>query len=294
MYVWPMQKARLIQEGTMAINPITGAGSAASVQSLQRINQRLQTAIASLVSGNRITRAGDDISSLAIATQLQTQTSSLREVSANVAQTTSEIQVADGGAEQISGLVDQLRSLAQQAKSPTVNQQTRDSLNRQFQQVAAEIDRIAENTNFNGNKLLDGSVSGENAISVGDLFGGQEEGGASLSIGSLTTDSLFSGQSLNLSSVDGATQALEALSTAQGAVTQVRADIGAFQQTLGFVAVGIDSAIQNQEAARSVLADTDIAEESTIYALLNAQRNSAIAVQAQTNRLPQGLLKLVE
>lgn len=278
----------------MAINPITGAGSAASVQSLQRINQRLQTAIASLVSGNRITRAGDDISSLAIATQLQTQTSSLREVSANVAQTTSEIQVADGGAEQISGLVDQLRSLAQQAKSPTVNQQTRDSLNRQFQQVAAEIDRIAENTNFNGNKLLDGSVSGENAISVGDLFGGQEEGGASLSIGSLTTDSLFSGQSLNLSSVDGATQALEALSTAQGAVTQVRADIGAFQQTLGFVAVGIDSAIQNQEAARSVLADTDIAEESTIYALLNAQRNSAIAVQAQTNRLPQGLLKLVE
>ncbi|MGE0755164.1 MAG: flagellin [Alphaproteobacteria bacterium] len=278
----------------MVVGPISSFGvSSTSSSNIQRINEKLQSAISSLVSGSRITQASDDIASLSIATQLQTELTALREVSGNVAQNSSLLQVADGGAEQISGLVEQLRSLSLQARSPAVNDATRKSLNDQFQQVVSEIDRVAGNTDFNGRSLLDGSVSGDDALSIGQVFGNEGEG-ASLSIGSLNSESLFDGQSLDILSADSATRALDALATALGNITDVRADIGAFQQSLDFVAVGIDSAIQNQEAARSVLADADIAEQSTIYALLNTQRESALALQAQTNRLPEGLLKLVE
>lgn len=279
----------------MVINSITGIGSSSGAQNAQRINDGLQSAIARLVTGTRTSRISDDVAALSVATQLQTELSSLREVSGNVAQNISQLQVADGGAEQIGGLVQELRDLALQAKSPTINDQARASLNKQFQQIVSEIDRIADNTNFGGKKLLDGSVSGDNDISIGDLFAGEGEGGgASLSIDSLSSDALFNGQSLNILSTDNATKALDALATALGRVTGARADIGAFQQSLGFVAVSLDIAVSNQEAARSALADADITEETTIYSLLNAQRNANLALSAQTNRLPAGLLKLVE
>ncbi|MFO0389281.1 MAG: flagellin [Alphaproteobacteria bacterium] len=279
----------------MPINPLSGFGSISNQQNSQRISDRLQLAVASLVSGKRINRAADDIAALSVATQLQAELSSLKEISSNAAQATSLLQVADGGAEQIGGLVQELRDIALQAKSPTLNQANRDALNTQFQQVVAEIDRIAGNTKFGGKTLLDGSVSGANSLSIGEVLSGEsgEEGNA-LAIDSLSSSALFSGQSFNVFSADGATRALEALELAQGKVTGARADIGAFQQSVGYLAASIETAVANQDAARSVLADTDFAEESTIYSLLNLQREASLSLAAQGNRLPAGLLRLVE
>ncbi len=278
----------------MPINPLQGFGSVTQ-QNAQRISDRLQLAVASLVSGKRVNRASDDIAALSVATQLQTELSSLKEISNNAAQATSLLQVADGGAEQISGLVQELREIAIQAKSSTLSQQNRDALNAQFQQIAAEIDRIASKTQFGGKALLDGSVSGNNSLSIGDVLSGDSSDDANaLSIDSLKTDSLFSGQSLNVLSADGAQRALEALEVAQGKVTSARSEISSFQQSVGFLAASIETAIANQDAARSVLEDTDFAEAGTIYSLLNIQREAALSLAAQGNRLPEGLLKLVE
>lgn len=276
------------------VNPISGVTNTAAQQNASRINDRLQSAISSLVTGTRNNRAGDDIASLSIATQLQSQLSGLREVSNNVAQSTSQLQVADGGAEQIGNLVQELRELAVQAQSPTLNQSTRDTLNEQFQQLVQEIDRTAASTAFNGNNLLDGSVSGDNSVSIGEAFGQEAGEGVRLEIASLTSETLFSGQSLDILSADGAAQALEALDVALGSVTQTRAEIGSFTQSLGFIAANINSAIANQEAARAVLADADIAEQSTLFSLLNTQRDANLALTAQTNRLPESLLNLLE
>ncbi len=279
----------------MPITSLSGIGNVAQ-QGIQRVNDRLQSAIASLVTGRKLNRASDDVAALSIATQLQTALSSLREVSGNVAQASSLLQVADGGAEEIGGLVQELRDLALQAKSPTLSPANRATLNQQFQELAEEINRIAGNTTFNNRTLLDGSVSGEDSLSIGSVLSGEEGGeeGVTLAIDNLSTDSLFGGQSLSILTADGATQALDILSTALGKVTEARADIGAFQQSLGFIAANIDSAVANQDAARSVLQDTDFAEQSTIYSLLNVQRDAGLALAAQTNRLTPGVLQLLE
>ncbi len=294
-YARPVFQAGFRQEDVMPINPLSGFGTVTQQQNSQRISDRLQLAVASLVSGKKLNRAADDIAALSIATQLQTELASLKEISSNAAQATSLLQVADGGAEQISDLVQELKDIAIQAKSPTLNQQNRDALNQQFQQISAEIDRIAGNTKFGGKALLDGSVSGDNSLSIDDVLSGDSEDDANaLEIESLTTDALFSGQSLNVLTADGAERAIEALELAQGNITATRADIGAFQQSVSYLAASIETAVANQDAARSVLVDTDFAEESTIYSLLNIQREASLSLAAQGNRLPAGLLKLVE
>lgn len=141
------------------------------------------------------------------------------------------------------------------------------------------------------------------ALGLGSIGGGT--GGSSfqvgatsddqlnLSIGNLTTQALFSGQAFNLLSASGAAEAAAGVGRAIDTLTSQRADVGAFQQALGYTAANLNSAIQNQEAARSVLLDTDLGSESTLNALLQTQNQAGIAALAQTNRLSGNLLQLL-
>ncbi len=114
-----------------------------------------------------------------------------------------------------------------------------------------------------------------------------------LSIGDVSSDALFNGLDLNILTADGAAQALGAIRGAIGYVTSQRADVGSFQSALDFAAANVESAIQNQEAARAALADTDFAAESTNNALLQVQRQAQLATLAQSNRLQGNLLQLL-
>ncbi len=114
-----------------------------------------------------------------------------------------------------------------------------------------------------------------------------------LSIGNLSTSALFNGQNLDILSLEGAQAAFSAIGSAINSLTAQRANIGSFQQSLDFTAANVDSAIQNQDAARAVLADTDFAEESTAFASLTVQARAGIAALAQTNRLSGNLLQLL-
>jgi len=114
-----------------------------------------------------------------------------------------------------------------------------------------------------------------------------------LSIGNLTTQALFGGQAFNLLSASGAAEAAAGVGRAIDTLTSQRADVGAFQQALGYTAANLNSAIQNQEAARSVFTDTDLASEATLNALLQTQNQAGIATLAQTNRLSGNLLQLL-
>lgn len=128
---------------------------------------------------------------------------------------------------------------------------------------------------------------------LGFQIGATSDGTISLSVGNLSTSALFGGQNLDLLSVDGAQAAFTAIGNAISQVTSQRAGVGAFQEALGYAAANIESAIQNQEAARSVLADTDFASESTLYAQLQTQTQASIATLAQTNRLSSNMLRLL-
>jgi flagellin len=279
----------------MAIDPLSGAISAQAQTSIQKSNARLQAALAGLVSGVKVNRPSDDVALLSVASKLASETSGLRQVSVNLAQLSSLTQVADGGAEQVQNLLGKLQELAQQAASPTVNADQRQALNQQFKQISAEINRFTENTTFGNRKLLDGSLSGEKAISLDDAIAAEagEGTGNRLSIASLSTTSLFEGRSLDILSPESARAALSAIGGALDTTRSVRAEIGAFQQAANFAAANIDSVIANQQAAASTLLDTDFAEASTNASLSNLQNNAALALLAQGNRLTPALLKLV-
>jgi flagellin len=112
-------------------------------------------------------------------------------------------------------------------------------------------------------------------------------------ISSASSVALYNGASLNISTVANAQEAGEALNGAIDMVTSIRADVGAMMSRFDFATANIEIAMQNQDAARGTLLDTDVAAESSAYATAQVQLQAGIAVLAQANQLPQNLLKLI-
>ncbi len=277
----------------MIINPVTSLyANASNSQNINRSSERVQNAILALVSGSRLNQASDDVASLAQATELQNNISGLRQASVNVAQTSSLGQVADGGLQQIGGILDRLQTLATQANSGALDDATREQLNIEFQSLVEEVDRIASNTRFNSQSLLDGSLSGDNAISLEQTLG--EEGSSnSLDIADVSSASLFDGANLDISTQAGAEQALTSLSGARDSLTTARAEVGSFLQTLNYANANLQTAILNQEAAAATLTDADFAQASTDFSLANLQQQAGIAVEAQAKNIKSSLLALI-
>lgn len=272
----------------MTIAPL-GLNGLPQQQVSQNANNKLQAIIARLVSGQK---GNEDVASLSIATQLQASTSGLKQVASNIAQAASQVQVADGGVAQTQEVLGKLQSLALQATSPTLTKENRELLNDQFQKLAGQLDHIANSTTFNGQKLLNGDVSGDKALSLDSVLASDTDEGNALSISDLSASGLLGGN-LNLLTAGGAQAAAAAIGDAINTVTGVRADIGAFQSALDFSAANIGSAIANQDAARATLGETDIAEESTQFSLADLQRNVTLSLTAQTNKLPANILQLI-
>jgi flagellin len=275
----------------MTIPLLSTLNATPASQSVQKTSTQLAAAIATIVGG-ATPADGTDVASLSTAAQLQSQTASLRQVSANLAQGASLAQVADGGAAAIQEILGQLKTLAQKAGSPTLSPENRQQLNVLFNQLTDQVDSIASQTSFNGQSILDGSISGSNALSLDSLLGTAGDGDG-IAITDLSTSSLFDGQDIGIASAENALQAGNALDSASTQVASVRSNLGSFQQSLDFAAANVDSALANQESANSTLADNDFATASTQYASANIQQNATIAIAAQSNQLSPALLQLI-
>lgn len=114
-----------------------------------------------------------------------------------------------------------------------------------------------------------------------------------VNIGAATTDALFEGKSLSITSIANATEASDAIDAALQSITSIRASVGALQSRFNFASANIQISVQNQDASRSELLDTDIAAESTSYATAQVQLQAGISVLAQANQQLQALLKLL-
>lgn len=112
-------------------------------------------------------------------------------------------------------------------------------------------------------------------------------------ISSVGTTNLYGGSLPDITTLEGAQAASAVLDKAIVTINQVRADVGALMSRLDFTAANLQTSIQNQDAARGTLLDTDVAAESTAYATSQVQLQAGIAVLAQANQLPQNLLKLI-
>lgn len=276
----------------MLINPFTGIVNSA-LSGSQKTNEKIQTAVAQLSAGERITKASQDVAALSVATQLQNQVSSLRTALGNTAESASLLQIADNDIGQIQDILGRLNDIAVKANSGVQDDSGRAAQDIEFQSLVDEINRISGNSTFNNKKLLDGSLSGENSLSLNAILGEPgADGDNTLAIDSLDSSSLL-GADINVRSQSAAQDAIAAIQQALNNAGTARAGVGAFQQEIDIASAYIESAIFNQEAARSTLADADFLTAATELSQASVQRDAQIGIQAQSKRLPPSMLELL-
>lgn len=257
------------------------------------ISQReIQKSSAQLASGSRITKAADDAAGLGISEMLKSQIRSYGQASRNANDGISMVQVAEGGLGEISNILTRLRELGIQAASDTVGENERGFINKEVQQLTAEVERIAKTNKFGKTSLLDGTGQ-KYDIQVG-VNNNEFEDRISFdsSVLNATTDVLgIAG--VDFSTKDGAQELLMVVDNAQGTVNGYRANLGAIQNRLQSAVENLGAQHENLSAANSRVRDTDIASSSAEMARNNILLQASTSVLAQANQQPALALKLI-
>ncbi len=208
--------------------------------------------------------AGTDAAASALSTQLRSEISALTQSVNNVETGANFVRTADGGLAGVADLVSRGRELAIQSSNGTLNDSQRQGLNQEFTQIQNEIDRLTGSLEFNGQKLLDGSLAaGADPVNIQAGSGSGPANQINLNVvESVTTESLGISNS-DISTSQGALQAVDSFERAAQTLSSARGQVGAVGNRLASSSNGLSSQIENLTQAESGLADTDLAEEVT-------------------------------
>ena len=217
------------------------------LEQLAELQQRNQERLA---SGRRIARASDDSAGLAIAKRLEAVVRGTAQGERNVADGQSVVRTADASLQSNQDAISRMRELSVQAQNGTLNASDRDTIQQEYDQLAAQSTQTAGGTNFGGRTLLDGSVGGDEAIAITDGQGGSTD----IEIGDASAAGLGV-QGLNVADPN----TLAALDAAQGSLASERARLGALDNTFSRQQAQLSSARVNAEEARSRIEDVDVA-----------------------------------
>ncbi len=266
----------------------------------------LSTSVARLSSGLRINSAADDAAGLAVREMMRTDIQVLNQGVRNANDAMSLIQTADGALSVTDEKLTRMKELAEQAATGTYTGAQRLIMDSEYQAMASEITRIAMATDFNGVKLLNGSLSGsalDGSQQMKIHFGtgnSSAEDYYYIKIGNATASALGVGNSATagkagytISTQSAAQNALEALDTAITSKDNIRANLGALSNRLSNTVSNLTIQAQNHQAAESQISDVDVATEMTEFTKNQILVQSAVAMLAQANSLPQLALKLI-
>jgi flagellin len=281
----------------MALSILTNTASLDAQRNLSKTTASLQANYAKLSSGQRINTAADDAAGLAISDRMTSQIDSMGQAERNANDGTSLLQTAEGAMSQNSGILDRMRELAMQSSNGTLSTTDRDALQTEFGKMRDELDRIANVTEFNGTKLLDGSnASFKFQVGIGNSANDTIQSDmVSMTAANYGKDGL----DLTALSIDGAAgqagaqSTLDTLDKAIAATSSARADIGATENRLTVTVSNLQSANQNLSAANSRIRDVDVAEETAAMTRNNVLSQAGMAVLAQANQLPSAALTLL-
>jgi flagellin len=258
-------------------------------------NNQVSKSLEKLSSGYRINRAGDDASGLAISEKMKAQIKGLEQASTNSQDAISLIQTAEGATTEIHNMLNRMVELYTKAANGTYDSGVdRPSIQAELDQLCAEMDRIAENTNFNGITLLDGTLDmnlqvGPTSAEAVTLNVTQSLKAADLLIDKGTVGDIGTDPT-------GATAqaAIDAVKEAINKVSGVRGTFGAMQNRLEYTINNLDTTAENMTAANSRIRDTDMAKEMMNYTKMNVLTQAAQAMLAQANQQPQAVLQLLQ
>ena len=264
-------------------------------------NGRLAQSVERISSGIRINRGSDDAAGLAISEGLRSDIRALRQAVRNANDGVSLINVTEGALNEQSGILIRLRELASQAATGTVGSTERATIQLEFSALRNELDRIAQTTEFNGQKLIEGSLASSLTstshilIQVGldSTSHSRINLNTEVNLEAITSTGL-SIHELSVTSADAALTALEQVNTSIGTLTAGRGKIGAVQNRLIRTISTISIAVENLSAAESAIRDADIAEEVALLTRNQILVQAATAMVGQANLIPQSVLQLLQ
>ncbi|MDN5346229.1 MAG: flagellin [Petrotoga sp.] len=240
-----------------------------------------------LSSGLRINRAGDDVAGLSNSEKMRAQIKGLDMAVKNAQDSISLIQTAEGALTETHSILQRMRELAIQAANDTNVTADREALQDEVEQLIAEVTRIANNTEFNTQKLLNGTFT-NSTFHIGANIGQN----ITLSINTMNATALGI-NSINLESQASANAAISTINAAIEEVSTERSKLGAYQNRLEHTINNLQVASENLTAAESRIRDVDMAKEMMNYTKQQILLQSSNAMLAQANMVPQNVLQLL-
>jgi flagellin len=281
----------------MGLRIKTNVESLSAQRLLSNNNADMSTSLERLSSGSRINKSADDAAGLAISESLKAKTGGLVQAKRNANDGISLIQTTEGALNETSNMLVRMRELTVQAASDTVGVTERGYLNKEYQQLIQEVDRISETTEFNGRKLL-GPQSSDNGVSLQVGYNGTQNDVLKITLGDAPEG--INSNSLNIknSSIAGddreqiAAQ-LDVLDKGLTTIANTRATLGATQSRLNTAISNISTTTENMMTSKSRIKDVDYAEETAKLTQSRILTQAGLSVLSQANQKPEMALALL-
>ena len=287
----------------------TNIGASLAQAALVRNQRALDTAMEQLSTGSKINSAADDAAGLAISTRMTSQINGLNMAVKNANDAINMVNTAEGALIEMTTMLQRMRELALQAANGTTDTNDRSYLDSEYKALYAEIDRIADNTEWNGRTILDNSANG-NASGFVEFQVGMDTGQViTVDFGNFTNvsgsgtfaDFVSAGATAGTISATTTSQAqlkasaaIGSIDTALDAISNQRATLGGVANRLTHSVDNLTNIRTNAEATRSTIIDTDYAASTTELAKAQIIAQAGTAMLAQANQLPQTVLALLQ
>ena len=256
-----------------------------------------------LSSGERINRAGDDASGLAVSEKMRSQIRGLNQASQNASNGISFIQVTEGYLQETTDIMQRIRELAVQSANGIYSDEDRMQIQVEVSQLVAEVDRIASQAQFNGMNMLTGRFAqsiGENAVTASMWFhiGANMDQRMQVFIGTMTASALgireAAGEGiLSIATPEDANRSIGTIDEALKKINKQRADLGGYQNRMEYAVKGLDIAAENLQASESRIRDTDMAAQMVEFTKNEILQQAGTAMLAQANTQSQTVLSLL-
>jgi len=277
------------------------ASAAFANRTLNSRTSATQQNIEALSSGQRINRAGDDASGLAVSEKLRSQVRGLNQAERNIQNAVSFIQTTEGYLQTSQDILQRLRELAVQSSNGIYTAEDRMQIQVEVSQLVDEINRIASHAQFNGMNILTGSFAEDSAVGMTMQFqvGANMDQSEQMFVGTMTAQALglenVQGEEgmISISTPDAANTAIGVIDSALRRVSQQRADLGAYQNRFETAQQGVAIASENLAASESRIRDVDMASEVVNYTRNQILMQSNTAMLAQANTQSQSVLQLL-
>ena len=272
----------------------TNVSASLSQAALARNERALGAAMEKLSTGSKINSAADDAAGLAMAAKFTSQINGLDMAVKNANDGISMISTAEGALNEVSNMLQRMRELAVQSSNGTMTGDDRTYMDKEYQQLDKEIDRIENNTQWNSTNVLDGTVGSSGTVtfqvSANFTSGSPSNDVIQVDFGKLATDTASLG---DVKTMSAANTAIGAVDTAIKAVNEQRATFGAASNRLEHAVDNLTNVKVNAEASRSRIEDTDYAKTTSELAKSQIIQQAGTAMLAQANQSAQSVLSLL-